>query len=73
MTPKTIRGVNAHFSILSGKCKKNSLRPPIKQVIGDYPTYREALSAGYERFGIQPFLVHKIEPDEDVQQFSRVI
>jgi hypothetical protein len=41
------------------------------QVIGDYETYRAALSDGYSRFGIKPFLVHKIEPDEEVQQFSR--
>ena len=42
-------------------------------VEGFYTTYPEALSAGYEKFGVAPFLVQKIAaPHEEVQHVSRL-
>jgi hypothetical protein len=43
------------------------------EVAGVWPTYREALKTGYERYGLQPFLVKQIELVESVQVFTRDI
>lgn len=42
-----------------------------QDIIGKYDSYNDALQAGYEKFGITPFLVKKIAPPEQVQYFSR--
>lgn len=41
--------------------------------VGVYGTYEDALSIGYEKFGVKPFLVKKISAVEQVQFFSRDI
>jgi hypothetical protein len=38
---------------------------------GPYDSYEEALSAGYEKYGLEPFLVKQISRDEPIQYFSR--
>ena len=40
----------------------------VVDVFGDY---EDALKAGYERFGLEPFLVKKIEAVETVHHFTR--
>ncbi len=40
-------------------------------VIGTYAAYEDALAAGYEKCGLKPFLVKKIQAVEQVQYFSR--
>ncbi len=40
-------------------------------VIGMYDTYEDALKTGYERFKMEPFLVKKIAPAEQVTYFTR--
>jgi len=44
-----------------------------EDVIGAYDTYHDALQAGYEKRGLQPFLVKRIQAVEEVQWFSRDI
>lgn len=41
------------------------------EIGGPFDTYAAALAAGYERHGVQPFLVKKITAVEPVQHFSR--
>lgn len=41
------------------------------RVIGIYVDYEDALSVGYERCGLVPFLVKKIESPETVLYFTR--
>jgi len=43
------------------------------RVEGVWPTTEEALQAGYERFGLEPFLVKKITEHEKPLYFSRNI
>lgn len=40
-------------------------------VIGIYVTYEDALKVGYDKCGLNPFLVKKIQSVEQVQYFSR--
>jgi hypothetical protein len=40
-------------------------------VAGVYPTFEAALSAGYDRFGLDPFLVKEITEHEEPRYFSR--
>jgi hypothetical protein len=40
-------------------------------VAGIYDTYEDALRVGYARFGLEDFLVKKIESVETVHYFSR--
>ena len=40
-------------------------------VIGIYGTYEDALNLGYEKCGVKPFLVKKIQAVEQVQFFTR--
>jgi hypothetical protein len=40
-------------------------------IAGVWPTRQEALAAAYDRFGLGPFLVKKIERNETVLYFSR--
>jgi len=41
------------------------------EVVGVFVSYEDALKFGYERCGLDPFLVKKIEAMEQVQYFSR--
>ncbi|MHB8282225.1 MAG: hypothetical protein ACYDDE_05410 [bacterium] len=36
-----------------------------------FDTYDDALKAGYEKYGIHPFLVHKINRVESIVNFTR--
>jgi hypothetical protein len=38
---------------------------------GPFETYEDALSAGYNEFGLVPFLVKQIHKAEPIQYFSR--
>lgn len=41
------------------------------EVDGYWDTYEEALRVGYQRFGLKPFFVKKIEREESVHFFTR--
>ena len=41
------------------------------QVGGVFGTYEDALTAGYEKYGVRPFLVKRIFAAEQVQHFTR--
>jgi len=43
------------------------------QILGIFDTYEDALQKGYEKAGIKPFLVKKIESTESIHFFSRDI
>ena len=38
---------------------------------GVFDTYGDAIKAGYEKFGLKPFLVKKIQAVEQIQYFTR--
>lgn len=40
-------------------------------VVGVFVSYEDALKLGYEKCGLKPFLVKKIQAVEQVQYFSR--
>jgi hypothetical protein len=42
-----------------------------EQLAGIYPTFEAALSAGYDKFGLTPFLVKQITDHEEPRYFSR--
>lgn len=42
-------------------------------VAGVYDTYEDALKAGYEKLGLNPFLVKQIQTAEQVQSFTRAV
>lgn len=41
------------------------------QVLGVYVSYEDAIKIAYEKCGLKPFLVKKIQAVEQVQYFSR--
>ena len=41
------------------------------EIAGPFDTYESALEAGYDRHGLGPFLVKKLERNETVLYFSR--
>jgi hypothetical protein len=41
------------------------------KILGTYSAYEDALKVGYEKCGLKPFLVKKIQSVEQVQFFSR--
>lgn len=43
----------------------------VENVIDCFDSYEDAIKAGYARFGLDPFLVKKIQAVEQVQYFSR--
>jgi hypothetical protein len=43
------------------------------QVVDIFTSYEDALKAGYEKFGLDPFLVKKIEAVEQAQLISRFV
>lgn len=42
-------------------------------ILGTYDTYKDALQAGYEKCGLDPFLVKRIQAVDQVQHFTRDI
>lgn len=42
-----------------------------EEIAGAYDSYDDALQAGYDRYGLVPFLVKKISRVEPIQYFSR--
>jgi hypothetical protein len=40
-------------------------------VAGLYPTFDAALAAGYDKFGLSPFLVKEVTDHEEPRYFSR--
>lgn len=44
-----------------------------KEVDSTWDSYEDALQAGYDRFGLKPFLVKQIERIEPIHFFSRDI
>ena len=43
------------------------------QVVDIFTSYEDALKVGYEKFGLDPFLVKKIEAIEQAQLISRFV
>jgi hypothetical protein len=43
------------------------------QVVGIFDTYADAIKEGYEKFGLEPFLVKQIQAIERVQFVSRLV
>lgn len=43
------------------------------RILGVFDTYEQALEAGYERCGLTPFLVKRLERNESILYFSRPI
>jgi len=41
------------------------------KIIGTFSSYEDALKIGYEKCGLKPFLVKKIQAVEQVQYFTR--
>ena len=41
------------------------------KIIGTFVSYEDALKLGYEKCGLEPFLVKRIQAIEQVQFFSR--
>jgi hypothetical protein len=44
-----------------------------EEIGGPFDTYAAALAAGYEKYGVKPFLVKEINAVEPIQYFSREI
>ena len=44
-----------------------------QDIVGVYGTYEDALNAGYQKFGLDPFLVKKIQAVEEVQFVTRLL
>ena len=42
-------------------------------VVDTYSAYDDALKEGYEKFGLQPFMVKRIEAVEEAQFISRLV
>ena len=38
-----------------------------------YSSYEDAIKAGYDKFGLRPFLVKQIHCEEQVQSITRVV
>jgi hypothetical protein len=41
------------------------------EIEGIYETYADALKVGYERFKLDPFMVKRISPSEQIHCFTR--
>jgi hypothetical protein len=42
-----------------------------RELVGLFDSYQDALTAGYEKFGVQPFLVKQIKAIDQVHFISR--
>jgi hypothetical protein len=40
---------------------------------GIFDTYQDAITAGYAKFGLDPFLVKQISPAEQIAYFTRAL
>jgi len=40
-------------------------------IAGFFETYEDAIKAGYEKYGLQPFLVKRVQAVEQIQYFTR--
>ena len=67
---KEIAAYNRELPVLLGKSGKFVLIKG-ESVVGVYDSYEDALSIGYERFGLEAFLVKRIAPTEQVSFFTR--
>ena len=67
---KEIATYNRELPMLLGKVGKFVL---IKGdvVVNVFDSYEDALSIGYDRFGLDPFLVKRIAPTEQISFFTR--
>ena len=43
------------------------------EIVGLFDTYADALQSGYDKCGLDPFLVKQIESNEQIQFFTRPI
>jgi hypothetical protein len=43
------------------------------EVIGLFGTYEDALTAGYQKYGLEPFLVKQIQAIEQLQYITRLL
>ncbi|MHC5540918.1 hypothetical protein ACYOEI_22065 [Singulisphaera rosea] len=43
------------------------------EILGMWDSYQDALEAGYHKYGLEPFLVKKIQQSEPVNHFSREV
>lgn len=43
------------------------------QEVGVYESYADAIKIGYEKYGLEPFLVKKISSSEQISYFTRDI
>ncbi|MDH0493383.1 hypothetical protein [Comamonas aquatica] len=41
------------------------------EIVGVYDSYEDALKFGYNKFGLEPFLVKRIAPAEQISYFTR--
>ncbi|MEK6798389.1 MAG: hypothetical protein AABZ12_05465 [Planctomycetota bacterium] len=41
------------------------------EVAGVFDTYDDAIRAGYDKYGLDPFLVKRVEAIEQIQSFTR--
>ncbi len=57
---ETLCGEEGKFVLIQGE-----------RIVGTYDSYQDALKAGYEEFGLTPFLVKRISAVEDIQFFTR--
>lgn len=42
-----------------------------EELLGTYAAYEDALKYGYQKQGLQPFLVKRISPEEQILYFTR--
>jgi hypothetical protein len=66
-----LQSYEAHKDELDAKGEGKFVLISERDVAGIWETYEDALQAGYERFGLKPFLVKKIEKIEGIQHFTR--
>lgn len=56
----TLKADEGKFALIAGE-----------DLLGTFDSYEDALNIGYDRCGLQPFLVKRIEANESVAFFSR--
>jgi hypothetical protein len=60
LLPTTLAADEGKFALISGD-----------QLVGVFETYADALKVGYEKFGLQPFMVKQIAAIEVMAYFTR--
>ena len=56
----TLLGEEGKYVVISGE-----------EIVGTFSAYDDALASGYEKCGLKPFLVKKIQAIEQIQYYSR--